>query len=161
MAILFEQDVRVNLSSEQLRSQLSATTIHPSNIWSYGKIGKFRGTIKSDSFRLELNTPRSTSFAWEANGTIQPVDDNQCVVNLKFGIRTFGFVLICLCIIPLCIPIFYLPIQVILGKYSGDYATLLSLELLLIAIVFSFLYFGLCYNYKKLKTKILDFLSHR
>lgn len=161
MAVFYEQDVRVNRSSEQLRSQLSATTINPSNIWSYGKIGIFRGTIKSNSFKLELNTPRSNSFAWEANGTIQAVDDNQCAVNLKFGMRTFGLVFFLLCNLPLLIPILYLPIQAILGRYSGDYATLLLMELLLIAIEFSLLYFGLFYNYKKLKTKILDFLSHK
>lgn len=158
MGLFYEQDVRVNRNINDLLSELAATTISPLDRRNYGRNGEFRGDIWYNGFNLALNTFYRNSFASEATGIIQPVDQDKCVVHLKVGPRPFVLVFMCIWNFGLLMALIAVSKLLISGEFGGNYAVLLLFVPFIIAD-FVFLRFALYSNYKKLKARMLDLLS--
>lgn len=153
----FQNEIVVNRSFKELLSELSAMTVKPDRR-NYDRKGVFRGYIWQYDFKIELNTIYYNSFGSQAIGQVQPIGDNKCIVELSIGPDPLVIVFFCLWNLGLLVAL----ITVSISEFSDsvdDGIEALMLFVPFIAIDALFSRYFLYSNYKKLKTKMLDFLA--
>lgn len=156
MAIFFKNDIVVNLSCDELLSELSASTIISCDRMNYGKKGEFRGNVWKNGFRIALNTYYWNSFESQAVGYVEPFGDNKCMIRLSIGPQPFVLVIMCFWNLGLLVALIAASISIFSDGVSNGFAAIL---LLVPFIVADILFLHLLYsNYKKLKARMLGIL---
>ena len=158
MITFFKRDIVVNRSRDELLSFISASTIISCDRMNYGKKGEFRGMVWQNGFRIALNTYYLNSFASDAVGTVQPTENNKCLVHLEIGMSGFVLLLMAAWNVGLIFALIVVSSSCFDDGIAKGFATLL-LFIPFVLIDFLFLRFALYGNYKKLKKRMLEILN--
>lgn len=158
MITFFKRDIVVNMGMGELLSFISANTIISSDRMNYGKKCEFRGTVWQNGFRIALNTYYLNSFASDAVGTVQPTEDDKCLVHLKIGTSELVLVLMILWNVWLLFALIVVLPSCFANRIIEGAATLL-IFIPFVLIDFLFIRFALYSNYQKLKKRMLEILT--
>lgn len=157
MTAFFKKDIVVNRSCYRLLSELSASTIISCDRMNYGKKGEFRGNVWQNGFSIALNTYYWNSFESRADGHVEPLGHDKCMVHLSIGPHLIILFLMCIWNLGLLAAFIAVSISSFSDGISKGFISVLLFLPFIAADVF-FLRFALYSNYKKLKYRMLGLL---
>lgn len=163
IAPIFKQDIIVNNNIHKIIEFMDKATFHPTSAVitrrSFVKGFEFRGSVWPDGFCVILNSDFQSSLAPTAKASISPVNENSSEVQLEIGPNILTVIFMSLFAIGILAIGATAIHEIITHGMGGGSVLIMTVFILFANAFFLFLRFGFYSRYKKLKSRMVEFLS--